>query len=242
MAEYFECQVRYERTTDAGSQQKVTETYLVDAVTFGEAEARVIQELTPFTSGDLYVVAVKRCNVNEVVIDEMDIASHQDAQVQRALGNNSHASGDADKWYKAKLNFITIDEKTAKEKRQAYYLLVNAGSVDAASEVVNNYMKGSMQDWTLESIVETKIMDAFFYSADMQRKMDKRDTTKRLLDEDNLPKPGKQQIRRAAQQLADACPDGCKMSLVGADGQETVIADKTKPDKEEGDNEPDNEG
>lgn len=227
MAEYFECQVRYERAAGNGMVQKVTEAYLVDALSFAEAEARITQEIMPFVSaGELYVVAIKRCNVNEVVIDELGVASRGDAEAQKIMGNNTHASGDADKWYKAKLNFITIDEKTAKEKRQAYYLMVNAGSVQAAQDVVNNHMKGSVQDWTLESIVETKIMDAFFYSQSMQKKMYKRDVCKQVID--------------GVKALADDCPDGCKMSIITG-GKETVIADK-RTDKDEGDHEPYDEG
>ena len=82
-------------------QKTVTESYLVDALSFTEAEARIIEEMTPFMSGEFTVSAVKREKISDVFYD---------------------ATGD--KWYKVKTNFITIDEKTAVEKKTASFMLV----------------------------------------------------------------------------------------------------------------------
>lgn len=93
MANWFECKVRYDKMMENGLQKKVNEPYLVDALSFTEAESRIIEEMTPFISGDFSISAVKRTKISEIFWDDS-----------------------ADKWYMVKTNFITIDEKTATEK------------------------------------------------------------------------------------------------------------------------------
>ena len=94
MANWFECKVRYDKVQDNGSVKKVNEPYLVDALSFTEAEARIIEEQTPFISGDFSVSAVKRTKISEIFYDE-----------------------GGDRWYLAKVAFITIDEKSGVEKK-----------------------------------------------------------------------------------------------------------------------------
>lgn len=108
----FECGIRYEKTMENGMQKKVTEYYIVDALTFSEAEARITAEMTPFMGGDFSVVSLKITNVSELV--------HND-------------DPEADKWYKAKVNLIALDEKSGKERKQPTYLLIQAGSINAAT-------------------------------------------------------------------------------------------------------------
>lgn len=101
MANWFECKIRYDKTQENGSIKKVTEPYLVDALSFTEAEARIIEEQAPFVSGEVDVNAVKRTKIAEIMFDDS-----------------------ADKWYLVKVAFITIDEKTAVEKRSVSQVLV----------------------------------------------------------------------------------------------------------------------
>lgn len=138
MANWFECKVRYDKMLETGIQKMVTEPYLVDALSFTEAEARIIEEITPFISGDFSVSAVKRTNISEIIYDET-----------------------GDKWYKVKTNFITIDEKTAVEKRTASYILVQASEFKDALDNFMEGMKGTMADFEIASIVETPLMDVF---------------------------------------------------------------------------------
>ncbi len=138
MANWFECKVRYDKMLETGIQKMVTEPYLVDALSFTEAEARIIEEITPFISGDFSVSAVKRTNISEIFYDET-----------------------GDKWYKVKTNFITIDEKTAVEKRTASYILVQASEFKDALDNFMEGMKGTMADFEIASIVETPLMDVF---------------------------------------------------------------------------------
>ncbi|MGM9842486.1 MAG: DUF4494 domain-containing protein [Candidatus Limisoma sp.] len=142
MATWFECKVKYDKMTEDGSQKTVTEPYLVDALSFTEAEARITEEITPFISGDYKVTAVKRTNTAEIFWKE-----------------------GGDKWYKVKVNFCTIDEKTGKEKKTANYMMVQAADFKGAYDVFMEGMKGTMADFEIAQIVETMIMDV--YQADL---------------------------------------------------------------------------
>ena len=96
MHNWFECKIRYEKVAENGMNKKVTEPYLVDALSFTEAESRIIEEITPFISGEFTVSDIKRANYSELFFCEDD---------------------EADKWFKCKLYFITLDEKSGAEKK-----------------------------------------------------------------------------------------------------------------------------
>ena len=138
MALWFECKVRYERMTENGSVKKVNEPYLVDALTFTEAEARIIEKITPFISGDFSISAVKKTKVSEIFFDEK-----------------------ADRYYMVKVNFITIDEKSGTEKKSASFILVQASDFSGALKRFEEGMKGTLADYEIASISETMLMDVF---------------------------------------------------------------------------------
>lgn len=138
----YECGVRYERTMPNGMSKKVTELYLVDACSFAEAEGRITKEMEPYISGNFDVVTIKRTNYSEIVENGAD---------------------SADKWFKAKLMFVTFDEKTGKEKKQAVYFIVKASDINNAHTVVVQHMKTSFVDYEIATLDETKIMDLFRY-------------------------------------------------------------------------------
>ena len=150
MANWFECRVKYDKMLENGMQKKVTEPYLVDALSFTEAEARIIEEVSPFISGEFSVSAVKRANFSELFFDET-----------------------GDRWYKCKLNFITLDEKSGMEKRMASYMLVQAADFETALKNLVEGMKGTMADWVIVSITETPLMDV--YPFDPERKTKEED-------------------------------------------------------------------
>lgn len=136
----YECGVRYERTMENGMTKKVTELYLVDALSFTEAEGRITKEMEPFFSGDFDVVTIKRTNYSEIAENDK-----------------------GDKWFKAKLVFITTDEKSGKEKKTATHLIVRATDIENAHAVVIDCFKGAMFDFEIATLDETKIMDIFRY-------------------------------------------------------------------------------
>jgi hypothetical protein len=141
MAQWIEVRVRYEKTTDTGKLAKVTDPYLVDALSCTEAEARVVEELATL-SGEFNVINVGKTKISEIFWDES-----------------------ADKFFKVKVNFITIDEKTGQEKRAASYMLVQAPTFAYALSRFIAGMKSTLADYEIESISETKIVDVFKYKA-----------------------------------------------------------------------------
>ena len=136
MANYFEVKITFDKTLENGKEKKVSEPYLVDALSFTEAEARIIEEVKPFISGEFEVKSIRKYKVAEIVVDE---------------------SGD--RFFKCKLNFITLDEKSGLEKKTAVNMLVNATTLDVAKVTLVNHMKSTMCDYSIEKIEETKIMD-----------------------------------------------------------------------------------
>lgn len=138
MANWFECKVRYDKVQDNGSVKKVIEPYLVDALSFTEAEARIIEEQTPFISGDFSVSAVKRTKISEIFYDE-----------------------GGDRWYLAKVAFITIDEKSGVEKKTNSLILVQATDFKNAVENFTKGMADTMADYEIVSIAETPLMDVY---------------------------------------------------------------------------------
>ena len=136
--QWFECKVKYDKTLETGAVKTVTEPYLVDALSFTEAEARITEEMQPFISGEFTVSAVRRVNLSDIFYNE---------------------SGD--RWYKVKTNFITIDEKPAVEKKTASFQLVQASEFKEALDVFMEGMKDTMADFEIASITETMLMDVF---------------------------------------------------------------------------------
>lgn len=133
----FECTVKYNKSIENGTEKNVQETYVVNAETFTEAEARVIKLGEAFGRVDS-VTAAK-------------IAVYTDI-IQGDKPENG-------KWYKVKINYVTVDEKNGKEKKLPLYLLTFAADIDGARRNVDAYMKGSVSDWECAMLKETKIMD-----------------------------------------------------------------------------------
>ncbi len=160
MAEYFEVGVRYDRTNEKGIQVKVTEQYLVDAMSFTEAEARITAYVAQYyTSGDFKVMTIKRSQISEITIDKYGLASEVAAEAKKLTGENKHANSDVDRFYKVKVNWIELDENTLKEKRTPQYYLVAAGSLDAAHDVIRQYLNGTVRDYDVSTVDESKIVD-----------------------------------------------------------------------------------
>ena len=147
MHTWFECKIRYEKTMENGMNKKVTEPYLVDALSFTEAEARIIEEMTPFISGEFTVSDIKRANYSELFPSEEEAA---------------------DRWFKCKLVFITLDEKSGAEKKTSTQVLVQAADLRDAVKKLDEGMKGTMADYQIASVAETAIMDVYSYEAEAE--------------------------------------------------------------------------
>lgn len=129
------------RTLEDGLQKQVKETYIVDALNFTDAESRLLQELRGY--GDITIQSIKFCDAKEIV--------------------DSHNPNDG-YWYKVKIALITIDEKAGKEKKVNTMVYVRAADFKSALANTEEYMKTSVMDYSILSMVETNIMDVFEYS------------------------------------------------------------------------------
>lgn len=143
MEQWFETKVRYERIMENGAQKIVTEPYLVNALSFTEAEARIIEEMAPFISGEFSVSTVAKKNISEI------------------FPSNEIS---ADKWFKCKLNIITLDEKAGVEKKTSTLVIVQASDLRNAIKELDENVKGTMADYEIASVAETAIMDVFYFS------------------------------------------------------------------------------
>lgn len=146
MNNWFTAGIRYDKVLENGQEKKVTEYYLVDALSFTEAETRVTEEMSHLINGEFKVESLKRDKLTETFF---------------------HVSGD--KYYKTKVNYITLDERTGREKKQPVYMLVQASTIDEAKDRLIDGMKGTMSDYVVESITETKIIDVFPYEAGKEK-------------------------------------------------------------------------
>lgn len=144
MEKWFECSLKYEKVMKNGSEKKVTELYLVDALSITEAEARLIEEMNPFMQGDFQCKGIKEAKYSEIFFSE---------------------EVTADRYFKCKLLFITLDEKSGKEKTTSTQILVQAADLRDAVKKLDEGMKGTMADYQIASVSETKIMDVYLYES-----------------------------------------------------------------------------
>ena len=141
---WFECKVRYEKTQEDGSEKLVNELYVVDALSFTEAEASIIDNMQVYVSGVFKVANINPTNYNEIFFSDIC---------------------DDDLWFKARLAFITIDDKSNKEKRTYTNYLIQAKCIERAKRYVDEVMGKTMIDYELKSLSETKILDVFEHKA-----------------------------------------------------------------------------
>jgi hypothetical protein len=140
MNTWYECRAKYVKIDENGREKKVTEPYLLDAVSFTEAESRIYKELETMVSGEFSVTKIAKTNIAEIIPSE-----------------------DGDRWFKAKVSFLTIDEEKGKERRTSNYVLVLAKTVKDAYEKVVENMQGMMADFEIAQVTESLIMDVFPY-------------------------------------------------------------------------------
>lgn len=142
MHNWFECKIKYEKTLEEGNVQKVSESYLVDALSFTEAEARITEEMRPFITGEFEVANIRRIRIAEIFPNE-----------------------NGDRWYRCKVMYITIDEEKGVEKRTAQAMFVQATNIEDALEGLTQGMGNSLVDYEIVAITETALLDVYFYEA-----------------------------------------------------------------------------
>lgn len=138
MSKYFECCIKYRKTDGNGAQKVTTDSYIVYALSFSEAEANIIKEMTAYISEEFRVTNIKLTNYSEVIPSE-----------------------DGDRWFKSKVTLVSYNEETGKEGKTNIYLLVQANDAKDAYENTAKSMQTTMGDWVIPAVSETKLMDVF---------------------------------------------------------------------------------
>lgn len=142
VSKFYEVKIQYQKTLEDGKEKKVTEQYVVESLSFAEAENRIIEEMTPYISGEFDVVSEKIAPFNEIFISDRT---------------------DDDKWFISKVAFITIDEKTAKEKKQTFRYLVQAATSEIALDYTKEMLSHGMSDYSIDSVQDTPTLDVLLY-------------------------------------------------------------------------------
>lgn len=145
MNNWFECKVAHNKVMENGLEKKVTESYIIEALSFTEAEARLIEYIRPFINGEFLVTAVGRKKYSEVFYNDSDAA---------------------DLWFHAKLMFVTLDERTGAEKKTACFALVQAADIREAIKHLDAQMRGTLCDYVIAEMKETTIVDVIPYKAE----------------------------------------------------------------------------
>ena len=141
VSKFFEVKIQYQKTLEDGKEKKVTEQYVVEALSFTEAEARIIEEMNPYISGEFDVVSEKIAPYNEIILSD---------------------KSDDDKWFISKVSLITLDEKTAKEKKQTFRYLVQAETSELALDYTNEMLSHGMSDYSIDAVQDTATLEVFF--------------------------------------------------------------------------------
>ncbi|KAA1245043.1 DUF4494 domain-containing protein [Aquimarina sp. RZ0] len=147
---WYECKVKYRKINDTGVQKVVTEPYLVDALSYTEAETRINEEMAAYISEEFKITNIKVANFAEI-----------------------HPFENSDRWFKSKVSLIAYDEESGKERKTNLYLLVQANDVKEAFDNTNGMMKDSTGDYTIPAITESPIMDVFPYFTGEEEQLEK---------------------------------------------------------------------
>ena len=140
VSKFYEVKIQYQKMREDGKEKKFTEQYVVEAESFTEAEARIIKEMTPYISVEFYVVSEKIAPYNEIILSDRI---------------------DDDKWFLSKVSLITIDEKTAKEKKQTFRYLVQAETSEKAMDYTKEMFSHGMSDYSIDAVQDTPTLEVF---------------------------------------------------------------------------------
>ncbi len=140
VSKFYEVKIQYQKILENGKEKKVTEQYVVEAFSFTEAESRIIEEIIPYVSGEFDVVSEKIAPYNEIFLSD---------------------KSDDYKWFISKVGFITLDEKTAKEKKQTFRYLVQAETSEHALDYTKTMLNQCLSDYSIDSVQDTPTLNVF---------------------------------------------------------------------------------
>lgn len=158
-ATWYECKVKYRKINESGVQKMVTEPYLIDAISYTEAETRINEEMSAYVSEEFKIMNIKVANFAEI-----------------------HPFENSDRWFKSKVSLIAYDEESGKERKSNMYLLIQANDVKEAFDNTNTAMKDTMGDYTIPAISESPIMDVFPYFSGEEEELSQIERFKAIKD------------------------------------------------------------
>ena len=140
----MEVKVAFTKENEDGKLQKQQQVYLIETLTFADAESKALEQVKPFAhlGSDIEVAACKRVTYDRLLLDEVGELADKDTA-----------------FYKAKVTMNILDESTGREKPTSFYLLVEDTDVPAAHKTVQNHLKDSVNDYTIDDVVKTKIIE-----------------------------------------------------------------------------------
>ena len=142
VSKYYEVKIQYQKMLEDGKEKKVTEQYVVEALSFTEAEKRITEEMYSYIHDSFDVVAEKIAPYNEIFISD---------------------NSTDDKWFVSKVGFITLDEKTAKEKKQTFRYLVQAATSELALDYTKEMFSHGMSDYCIDAVQDTPTIEVFLH-------------------------------------------------------------------------------
>jgi|SRR5690606_5818872 hypothetical protein len=143
MRTWFLCKVKYAKENEQGLLKNVSEQYLVDAVSFTEAEARIYDMLGSVIRGDFQVTNISKSNIVDVFFFE-----------------------DSDVWYKCKITYVVADADSGKEKKVTQFMLVSAHNVKDAYDRIFESLNNMLVSFVVPDINESPIVEIFPYEKD----------------------------------------------------------------------------
>lgn len=141
MQTWFESKVKYNKVSESGNEQIVTENFLLDAVSYTDAETRIIRQMQQMVKGgEFTIVDIKKSRIAEVFPFDT-----------------------GEWWFKATINLVTIDEDAGKEKKLRTYYLIMADDIKEALERLDESLSFLVIPYVVSSLAVSTIVDIFPY-------------------------------------------------------------------------------
>lgn len=162
MNTWFKVKVKYTKQLESGSFKRVSEPYLLSAMTFTDAEARIYEELGSFIRGEFSVMGITREDIQDIF--QYD---------------------DADSWFKCKISYDNIDDDGDKKRTVTQNFLVSAKTVKDSYERIEESLETLMLDYQIISIIASPIVEIFPYKEEEVALLGKKS---KIDTEENPPK------------------------------------------------------
>lgn len=142
---YYQVKVTYSKDEGDGKIKSTKETFLAFARNYADAESRTTEKVASYSFDGLPQTDISKVRFAEVFTSD-------DPQ--------------AGIFYKAKVILTTQvgDGDHVKEKKVAYFYLVQAHSIKSALQNLERGLQGTISDYSIHTIAETPILDYYNFA------------------------------------------------------------------------------